>query len=133
KVRFAASRRRYLATFLAEASKRISASEQQLVDPALPSGQRAKLERDLATLRAELAAAEAEGAEYTDAAWEALPPRTRSLHERAFTVNIGDPQYRSLAELAYHDGSAERTTSVPAGDVLFQFRHDVEAGSLPAV
>jgi phospholipase C len=133
RVRFAASRRRYLATFIAEAPAQIAAREKQLADSALPTEQRAKLGRESATLKAELAAAEAERAVYTEAAWESVPPRTRSLHERAFATNAGDPQYRSLAELAYHDGAAERTTSVPAGDVLFQFRNDVESGSLPEV
>ena len=133
RVRFAAGRRRYLPTFITDAPQQIAAKELQLADPDLARDARLELERQVAALKAELATAEAERAQYTDAAWERLAASTKSLHERAFTTNGGDPQYRSLAELAYRDGAAERTVSVPSGDVLFQFRKDVDSGALPAV
>jgi len=133
RVRFAGGRRRYLPAFIAGAASDIAAKRRQLADLSLTSDTRLELERGIAALERDLAAAEAERAEYTDAAWQSLSERTKSLHQRAFTTNIGDPQYRSLAKLAYRDGAAERTVSVPGGDVLFQFRNDVESGALPAV
>ena len=133
RVRFAAQRRQYLPTLIVETEKEIASKEQQLESQGLTGDVRNTLEREIARLKSDLAAAQAERAEYTEAAWQALPARTKSLHERAFTINSRDPQYRSLTELAYHDGTTERSTSVPAGDVLFQFRKDVESGSLPAV
>jgi phospholipase C len=99
----------------------------------LSSEARQKLQREIASLRAELQAAQAELTTYTDAAWTALPARTRALHEKAFTTNSGDPAYRALTKLAYQDGATRREVDVPAGDVLHQFRRDVSSGALPAV
>lgn len=72
-------------------------------------------------------------AEHTDASWQKLSARERSLHERAFCTNTGDPAYRELTKFRYMDGATERTMEAPKGDVLFQFRQDVEGGKLPAV
>jgi phospholipase C len=55
------------------------------------------------------------------------------IHERAFTTNRSAPDYRELSEFVYHDGDTERRLLVPKGDVLHQFRSDVEIGNLPAV
>jgi phospholipase C len=65
--------------------------------------------------------------------FEKLSPRERSLHEKSFATNAGDPSYRDLAELAYRDGDADRKMHVPKGDVLHQFRKDVQEGKLPTV
>lgn len=58
-----------------------------------------------------------------------MPEVMKPLHEKAFTVNSGDPNYRSLEMLKYQDGELP----VPKGDVLYQFRKDVAEGKLPAV
>jgi phospholipase C len=62
-----------------------------------------------------------------------LPKREQRLHEKAFTVNTGDPAYRQLAQVQYLEGEELRGTGIPAGDVLHQFRQDVAQGTLPAV
>ncbi len=62
-----------------------------------------------------------------------LSPRAQSLHAKAFTTNTGDAAYRQLETLAYRDGDTPRELLVPKGDVLHQFRQDVETGKLPAV
>ncbi|QJB37368.1 phospholipase C, phosphocholine-specific [Chitinophaga oryzae] len=62
--------------------------------------------------------------------WESLAPKTRDLHSRAFTTNIKDPLYNCLKEITLDDGT---TMSVPAGDILYQFRQDVRNGELPTV
>ncbi|MGE3316072.1 MAG: phosphocholine-specific phospholipase C, partial [Planctomycetaceae bacterium] len=64
---------------------------------------------------------------------EALTPRERSLHERAFVRNTGDPDFRKLVEISYQDGKETRRMRVPKGDVLHQFRADVASGKLPTV
>jgi phospholipase C len=61
------------------------------------------------------------------------PPAARDLHSRAFTCNEGDPKFRTVEKVSYQDGGTERTMDAPAGDVLHQFRADVDAGKLPAV
>ncbi|MCE2938897.1 MAG: phosphocholine-specific phospholipase C [Armatimonadota bacterium] len=70
---------------------------------------------------------------YSEEAWQALDPRERDLHQRGFADNAGDPDYRTIVEYTYDDNGTARTTMVPKGDVLHQFRKDVEAGELPSV
>jgi phospholipase C len=38
-----------------------------------------------------------------------------------------------MEEFDYHDGTTRRRMQVPKGDILYQFRGDVESGKLPAV
>ncbi|MEP6492165.1 MAG: phospholipase C, phosphocholine-specific [bacterium] len=132
-VRFAKSRRAFLPKFIAAAPALIEAKERALAAADLTAEAREKLRKDVAGLRARLEIAAVEIAKYTDSAWNALSPHAKALHEKAFTTNAGDPLYRSLAPLSYHDGEAAREMRVPSGDVLHQFRHDVAGGTLPAV
>ncbi|HEY1685381.1 MAG TPA: phospholipase C, phosphocholine-specific [Tepidisphaeraceae bacterium] len=62
-----------------------------------------------------------------------LTAEQKSLHEKAFCINNGDPAYRQLADLKYQDNGAEQTVQVPKGDVFHQFRKDVKEGKLPTV
>ncbi|HXB63160.1 MAG TPA: phospholipase C, phosphocholine-specific [Acidobacteriaceae bacterium] len=66
-------------------------------------------------------------------AFARLTPAEQELHLRAFTTNVGDPDFHSLEELSYQDGATQRNMTVPKGDVLHQFREDVEKGQLPTV
>lgn len=62
-----------------------------------------------------------------------LSEREKSLHAKAITKNSGDPDFRTLEAISFTvDGRTERM-SAPKGDVLHQFRHDVQNGSLPTV
>jgi phospholipase C len=54
----------------------------------------------------------------------------QNIHKKAFTTNSADPDFLKLAELTTPDGN---TMKVPAGDVLYQFRKDVDEGKLPPV
>ncbi len=65
--------------------------------------------------------------------FEKLSAREKTLHEKAFCTNVNDPAYHELATLRYRDGENERQMKIPKGDILFQFRQDVESGKLPAV
>lgn len=65
--------------------------------------------------------------------YEKLTPEQKKLYQNAFTVNSGDPNYRQLAELTYVDGGKQRKVTVPKGDLLYQFRKDVNEGKLPTV
>ena len=75
----------------------------------------------------------AEAPKFSNEAYAKLPQRERNLHEKAFSTNAGDPAYRELTTLRYRDGANERQMKVPKGDVLFQFRKDVQEGNLPVV
>lgn len=70
---------------------------------------------------------------YTEEAFAALSARERSIHQKAFVTNIGDPHYRDIEPLSYNDGGTERKMVIPKGDVLHQFREDAKNGKLPAV
>lgn len=62
-----------------------------------------------------------------------LTAEQQDLHKRAFVTNRNDPDYHTLASITYDDKGTERTAQVPKGDVLHQFRADVDAGKLPTV
>lgn len=60
-------------------------------------------------------------------------PGERDLHRRAFATNAADPLHRKMTSLQYEDGNEAESVRVPEGDVLYQFRKDVEEGNLPTV
>ncbi|WP_321474643.1 phosphocholine-specific phospholipase C [uncultured Paludibaculum sp.] len=91
------------------------------------------LERQLREKEELLRMVQTEKPKWTDEAVARLTPRERALHDKAFTTNTGDPHYRALEPLSYQDGAVERRMLIPKGDVLHQFRKDVESGALPAV
>ncbi|WP_316822525.1 phosphocholine-specific phospholipase C [Pedobacter gandavensis] len=64
---------------------------------------------------------------------EKLSPEQQELHKRAFVTNRNDPDFHSLESHTYNDNGTERTAKIPKGDVLYQFRKDVDNGQLPTV
>ena len=72
-------------------------------------------------------------ATYNEESWKQLSPTQRALHEKAFATNRSDPDYHELASIDYDDDGTRRSMRVPKGDVLFQFRKDVDEGKLPTV
>jgi phospholipase C len=62
-----------------------------------------------------------------------LSQREKNLHQKAFTTNINDPHYHELTQLRYKEGDTEREVFIPKGDILHQFRDDVNTGKLPTV
>ena len=70
---------------------------------------------------------------YTREKYSQLSTFEKNLHEKAFASNKKDPHYHNLTPLKYKDGEVERQINIPEGDVLQQFREDVEKGSLPTV
>ena len=92
-----------------------------------------KLARQIKDLSAKLEGYQKDRAEFSPAKFAKLSDREKSLHARAFCTNVGDPAYRDLVDIAYQDGDTTRKVKVPKGDVLHQFRKDVEGGVLPTV
>lgn len=113
--------------------ERIQALETKL--KALPETDKdyAKTKRDLANQQQWLKTVKEDLVNYTPESYKKLSQHEKNLHEKAFTTNVNDPNYRSLAPLAYQDGDAKRTVNVPKGDVLHQFRSDVKNKKLPTV
>ena len=65
--------------------------------------------------------------------YKELSAQQRMLHDAAFITNAGDPQYRALETLGFEDGGKQQKMMVPKGDLLHQFRKDVDEGKLPTV
>lgn len=55
------------------------------------------------------------------------------LQKRAFVTNVGDKNYHALETLELEDDGKKIQMRVPKGDVLHQFRQDVESGTLPTI
>ena len=128
RVRFSAAHRVYLA------KKEISlAAELDKLQASTQAPSDALQEKEIATKKAELAKTRSELAAWSEANFAKLTPPEQNLHLKAFTANAGDPAYRELADMTYHDGAQEHQMQVPKGDVLHQFRQDVLAGKLPTV
>jgi len=68
-----------------------------------------------------------------EARYKQLSARERTLHDAAFSVNSGDPNYHALEELTFEDQGNRQTMLVPKGDVLYEFRKDVNEGKLPTI
>ena len=127
RVRFSRTRRRYLVareSSIAQELKQFETQSQPLSEKDKESIE--SLRRELAQIRHELET-------WTDEAFNGLPEHARNVHRKAFTTNEGDPNYRELTSMKFHDGETEREMQVPKGDVLYQFREDVRTGKLPAV
>lgn len=111
----------------------IQKQEQQLASAVAGSKEAEKATKTLDWLKKRQAANAEEQKIYTKEKYDALPETEKALHQKAFTTNRNDPDYHKLASLTYKDGDTERTVQLPKGDILHQFREDVNNGSLPAV
>lgn len=103
--------------------ERSPASEQEAV----------KIKEDIKKKSAALETAEKDLERYSPAHYDKLTPYQKSLNNRAFTINRGDNNYRSLVKLRITDEGRHREVEVPKGDVLYQFRKDVNENKLPMV
>ena len=81
----------------------------------------------------ELAQAKEILVKWTPERFEKLSEKEKNLNRKGFTTNLGDPDYHKIEQLTYQDGTETRSTAVPKGDILHQFREDVKNGELPTV
>ncbi|MBS0029941.1 phosphocholine-specific phospholipase C [Chitinophaga sp. 22321] len=93
----------------------------------------AKIRTEIAKKQEVLDNASKELLKWNRESYEKLTPEQKTLYQRAFVVNSNDPAYRNVTKVGYKDGQKEREITVPAGDVLHQFRKDVNDGALPYV
>ena len=130
-VRYAGSYRRYIKKLLAELPASIAALTSKL--SSLTGKERELAEKDLEQKKYWLQKATADIERYTDENFSKLPVQQQNLHRKAFCTNEKDPDYRKLASLQYEDEGVSRAMKVPAGDILHQFRQDVDKGDLPTI
>ncbi len=70
---------------------------------------------------------------WTPEQYARLSAYEKNLHEKAFTTNKNDPHYHELDTLSYPENGQTQQVAVPKGDVLHQFRLDVQQQTLPTV
>lgn len=133
RVRHSKTRRAFLPKLEDQLTKQIEFLSKRLASSEQPAGDKPELEKQLEEAATTLERIRIEMQEYTDAAWDNLTATQKTLHQKAFSTNEGDPNFRTLASHTYDDNGKQRRTAVPKGDVLHQFRADVESGQLPAV
>ncbi|MEO8109353.1 MAG: phospholipase C, phosphocholine-specific [Ginsengibacter sp.] len=92
-----------------------------------------KLQKEIAKKKEVLSDTNEQLQTWTEENFERLSQHQKNIYRRAFVTNAGDPDYHELSNLSYEDGGVNREFAVPKGDVLHQFRKDVDAGELPAV
>lgn len=92
-----------------------------------------KLQREIARKKEVLEDTQKELFEWNPDNFYKLSDYQKNLYQKAFTTNVADPEYLDLTTLRYEDKGEQREVQIPKGDVLYQFRKDVENGQLPAV
>lgn len=87
----------------------------------------------LAHAQSRVAARQAALTNNGEARYRELTPPQRALHDAAFVTNAGDPDYHALESLQFRDRGQTLNINIPKGDVLYQFRQDVNEGKLPTI
>lgn len=124
KVRYKKSHIDFYKKRLNELPHEISGLEERLAKASDP-----KLTQTLLQKKNQLDSFRAEYDQYKEEKFAELDTYSKSLHERAFQTNEGDPEYHNTTEIAYEGA----TLTVPKGDILHQFRQDVQNETLPTV
>ncbi|WP_406697266.1 phospholipase C, phosphocholine-specific [Singulisphaera sp. Ch08] len=92
-----------------------------------------KAKKDIAKKEDVLRQAQDELKKWSRENFEQLSGEARNLYEKAFSTNVGDPDQHQLTSLSYEANGKKRELKIPKGDILHQFRQDVNSGTLPAV
>jgi phospholipase C len=137
---FAQYQVRFCSRYVASLQKQVEALPQeiatihkQLEDATLDSANKRRLMSQVEAKEKVLTRAKEELQTWSKENFEKLSSEARSLYERAFTNNVGDPHYHELEPLIYEEGGEKRELNLPKGDVFYQFRKDVNEGKLPTV
>lgn len=92
-----------------------------------------KAEDQIKQKKEDLKVAQEDQQKYTAENFNSLSEREKNIHQKAFVTNTNDPYQHQLEPLNYTDDNVSRKINIPKGDVLHQFRQDVETGNLPTV
>lgn len=130
-VRFSEGHRNFLKKRLSELPAEISELEKKV--GKLPKARVQKLRNKLEQKKNQLIKIKEELRVWHPDNFEKLSEFHKNLHKKAFTTNINDPYYHETETITYSDKGEERSIKVPKGDILHQFREDVNNGKLPSV
>ncbi|MEJ7588561.1 MAG: phospholipase C, phosphocholine-specific [Ferruginibacter sp.] len=113
--------------------REITELEQKIKLPSQDAEEMEKWNKDISTKKHELETVISEQKIYTKEKYDGLSPFQKNIHDKAFTNNKNDPDFHELAPLQYKEGETSRSLNIPKGDILHQFREDVNKGELPTV
>jgi phospholipase C len=114
-------------------SEELEKREEQLPLLLARSSELEKTKKEIEWIKKQLALNAEDQKKYTKEKFDQLPQREKDLHYRAFVTNRNDPDFHKLTSLTYKDGNTTREVKVPKGDILHQFRQDVNNKQLPTV
>lgn len=117
---------------IADYTRELASLEEKLSQANDP-GQADDLKARMAHARKRIAECRAALKNSGEARYRQLTPQQKALYHAAFVTNAADPDYHALESLAFTDDGKPLTMNVPKGDILYQFRKDVENGHLPAI
>lgn len=92
-----------------------------------------ELQNEIKRKEKRLAGLKKEQTDFTTEKWNSLSEFSKNIHRKAFDTNRTDPHYHELTTVSYQDGDNEREINIPKGDILKNFRDDVNSGKLPTV
>lgn len=119
--------------FLIHRKKELEEEFVRIEKEGLPKDADEKYKTDLQKRREELPQVLEYLEKYDPKNFDKLSDFEKKLHEKAFTVNSGDPDFHRIEKIKYTENGQEQEVSVPKGDILHQFRKDVKEGKLPTV
>jgi phospholipase C len=123
----------YLPKSILLLKEEIKKQETLLSSQEANSKEAVKTSSEITGLKNQLAGKEKDRLLYTKEKYDQLSQHEKNIHDKAFSTNKKDPDYHKLTTVTYKDGSAEREVEIPKGDILHEFRNDVQQGKLPAV
>lgn len=132
-VRFSHGHMRYLEKMEKVLPGLIKTLQDKLNGAADGSKEKSDLQKELSQKQQLLAEVTRDREKYNLEQYNKLSQLHKDLHEKAFTDNRTDPDYRKLTSISYNDGGNQRKMEIPKSDVLHQFRQDVQSGKLPTV
>ncbi|MBS1744921.1 MAG: phospholipase C, phosphocholine-specific [Bacteroidetes bacterium] len=130
-VRFYKAHYDFLKNRTGELPSEINILEQQLKTASKNQAQ--KISKTLTQKKEQLEKFKNELLVWSPENFDKLSSFEKNLHQKAFTTNLDDPDYRSTENFSYDDNGEQRNILLPKGDVLYQFRQDVNNGKLPVV
>lgn len=123
----------YLPEKIRKLEEAIAEKKARLNSPSATEQDKKWLPEEIRSSVKRLAGLKKELTVFTKENWDSLPVPIKSIHRKAFDVNRSDPHYRELTKVKYTDNGTEREMDIPKGDILKNFREDVNTGKLPTV
>ncbi len=130
-VRFHKAHYDFLVRRIKELPREIKSLENEL--KGKKQNQAAKIRKTLDQKKQQLEKFKEQAIKWSPENFEKLTDFQKNIHRKAFVTNTGDPDYHETDPFIYEENGIKREFRLPKGDVLFQFRQDVNSGKLPMV